>query len=54
MKNQQKVIIQLTEEEWIKVIELVEQKCSPGYDTDKWNEFNGIKIKMLFQFRMKK
>jgi len=45
-----KIKIELTEEEWIKVIQLVEQKCGPAYDTEKWNEFNGIKTKMLFQF----
>ena len=49
-----KIIIQLTEEEWIKVIQLVEQKCAPSFDTDNWNEFNGIKTKLLFQLGTQK
>lgn len=49
-----KVIIELTEDEWIEVIKLVEQKCGPEYEVNKWNKFNEIKTKMLFQFGMRK
>ena len=45
-----KMIIELTEKEWIEVMKLVEQKCGPEWQMDKWNEFNDIKTKMLWQF----
>jgi len=56
MKNKMthKIIMQLTEEEWIKVIQLVEQKSAPSFDLDNWNEFNGIKTKLLFQLGAQK
>ena len=46
--------MELTEEEWIEVIKLVEQKSTPEYDLKNWNKFNEIKTKMLFQFGMGK
>ena len=46
--------MQLTEEEWIKVIQLVENKCAPSFDMDNWNEFNDIKTKLLFQLGAQK
>ena len=53
MKTKDKMEIELKEEEWIKVIELVEQK-SAGYFSDNQNEYDVIKTKMLFQFGIKK
>ena len=41
--------IDLTKEEWIKVIQLVEDK-SAGHFSDNQNEFDVIKTKMLFQY----
>jgi len=49
-----KILMQLTEEEWIKVIQLVENKCAPSFDMDNWNEFNDIKTKLLFQLGAQK
>ena len=47
-----KIIIELTEEEWIEVIKLVDQRSGDNWDSTKWNRFNEIKTKMLFQFGM--
>ena len=44
------ILIILTEEEWIKVIQLVEQK-SAGHFANNQNEYDAIKTKMLFQLR---
>lgn len=48
------MIIQLTKEEWIEVIKLVDAKSTGGYDIDKQNKYDEIKTKMLFQFGMAK
>jgi len=45
------MIINLTKEEWIKVIQLVDEK-SAGHFSDNQNEYDVIKTKMLFQFGM--
>ena len=50
----EKINIQLTEEEWIKVIALVDGKSAPEFDLDNQNEFNGIKTRMLFQLGIAK
>lgn len=47
-----RIIIELTKEEWIEVIKLVEQKSNPEFDVKNWNKYNEIKTKMLFQFGM--
>jgi hypothetical protein len=44
-----KISMILTEEEWIKVIQLVESKCDPSFNINEWNKFNSIKTKLLFQ-----
>jgi hypothetical protein len=49
-----KIIIELTEAEWIEVIKLVEQKAGPSFDLEKHNKFNGIMTRMLFQFGAQK
>ena len=47
-----KKIIELTEEEWIEVIKLVDLVCGSQYEPEKWNKFNGIKTRMLFQLNV--
>ena len=48
-----KIIIMLDEEEWIKVIQLVEQQ-SAGHFSDNQNQYDVIKTKMLFQLNLGK
>ena len=48
-----KIIIELTEEEWIEVIKLVDKK-SAGHFSDNQNEYDAIKTRMLFQFGMQR
>ena len=47
-----KILIQLTEEEWIEVIKLVDSKSLNGYT--KSNIYNDLKNKMLFQLGIQK
>ena len=44
----EKPIIQLTEEEWIEVIKLVEQK-SMGHFAEEQNKYDEIKTKKIFK-----
>lgn len=46
------ILIQLTEEEWIEVIKLVDAKSLNGYTEN--NIYNDLKNKMLFQLGMQK
>ena len=46
------IAIQLTEEEWIEVIKLVDSKSLNGYTEN--NIYNDLKTKMLFQLGMQK
>lgn len=48
-----KMIIDLTEKEWIEVMKLVKQK-SNGHFADVQNEYDIIKTKMLWQFGIQK
>lgn len=48
------MIIELTEEEWIEVIKLVEQNSGDRYDIKSHNKFNVIQTKMLWQFGIQK
>lgn len=47
------MIIDLSKDEWIEVIKLVEQK-SNGHFADVQNEYDIIKTKMLWQFGMQR
>ena len=38
------------EEDFQKIMELVESRCSQGFGIDNDNPFDGIKIRLLFQY----
>jgi hypothetical protein len=46
------MIINLTKEEWIEVIRLVDEKALNGFT--EHNKYNDLKTKMLWQFGMEK
>jgi hypothetical protein len=45
-----RILIELSEDEWIEVIKLVDAKSLNGF-TDR-NRYNDLKDKMLFQFNI--
>jgi hypothetical protein len=46
--KQNKILIMLTEEEWVEVMKLVDAKSENGYTAR--NMYNDLKDKMLFQW----
>jgi len=48
------MIIELSEEEWIEVIKLVDMRATGSYTVSEQNIYDDLKTKMLFQFGMQK
>ena len=53
-KKGDKMIIELTEKEWVEVIKLVDQKATGSYIVDEQNQYDDLKVKMLFQYGMQR
>jgi hypothetical protein len=51
-KINKRIIIEMTKEEWIEVIKLVDAKSANGF-TER-NQYNDLKDKMLWQFGIQK
>jgi len=45
-----KVLFNISDEEFQLIIKAILDKCAPEWEVDNWNEYNKIKTSLLFQY----